>query len=85
MVNDGDLLILIDRILELGEKDTVRVTQVKKHADEDMVLAGQGKELDRLGHDAAEEVWFLQYETVLCCLALLVFGPLTGLASSLPL
>ena len=29
LVNDGDLLMLIDRILELWEKEPVRVTKVK--------------------------------------------------------
>ena len=34
---DGDLILLIDRILEQRGRDTVRVTKVKGHADEEVV------------------------------------------------
>ena len=54
LVNDGDLLLLIERILHLGGRDTVRVTKVKGH-DEGMVLDGRVRELDRLGDEAADE------------------------------
>ena len=37
---DGDLILLIERILELRGRDTVRVTKVKGHAGEDMVQGG---------------------------------------------
>ena len=40
LVNDGDLIIVISKILELRESDTVRVTKVKGHADEEMVQSG---------------------------------------------
>ena len=33
-VNDGDLLLLIERMLRLRGLDTVRVSKVKGHADE---------------------------------------------------
>ena len=55
LVKDGDLLLLIDRILHLRCLDTVRITKVKGHADEGMVLDGRVRELDRLGNDAADE------------------------------
>ena len=35
LVNDGDLLLLIDRILHLRKLDTVRISKVKGHADDD--------------------------------------------------
>ena len=38
LVTDGDLLVLVDRVLRLGGHDTVRITKVKGHADDDMVL-----------------------------------------------
>ena len=44
LVNDGDLLLLIDRMLHHRVLDTVRISKVKGHADEDMV-----------GNDAADE------------------------------
>ena len=34
LVHDGDLLLLIDRMLHLHGLDTVRITKVKGHADE---------------------------------------------------
>ena len=55
LATDGDLLLLIDRTLRLWELDTVRITKVKGHADEGMVLEGFVRELDRLGNDAADE------------------------------
>ena len=41
LVNDGDLLLLIERILHLKGLDTVRISKVKGHADEGMVLDGR--------------------------------------------
>ena len=55
LVHDGDLLLLIERMLHLRGLDTVRITKVKGHADEGMVLDGRVRELDRLGNDAADE------------------------------
>ena len=55
LVNDGDLLLLIDRMLHLRGRDTVRISKVKGHADEDMVLNGRVREVDRLGSNAADE------------------------------
>ena len=56
LVTDGDLLILIRRMIDLRGHDTVRVTEVKGHADEGMVFDGRVRELvDRLGNNAADE------------------------------
>ena len=55
LVKDGDLLLLIGRMLRLRGLDTVRVTKVKGHADEGTVLDGWVREVDRLGNDAAGE------------------------------
>ena len=55
LVKDGDLLLLIERMLHLRGLDTVRITKVKGHADESMVLDGRVLEVDRLGNDAADE------------------------------
>ena len=54
-VNDGDLFLLIERMLHLRGLDTVRITKVKGHADQSMVLDGRVREIDRLGNDAADE------------------------------
>ena len=42
-------------MLDLRGRDAVRVTKVKRHADEDMVFDGRVRELDRLGNNAADE------------------------------
>ena len=55
LVNDGDLLLLLERILHLRGLDTVRISKVKGHADAGMVLDGRVREVDRLGNDAADE------------------------------
>ena len=41
LVKDGDLLLLIERMLHLRGRDTVRISKVKGHADEGMVLDGR--------------------------------------------
>ena len=48
VVPDGDLLCLIHRMLLLRGLDTVKVTKVKGHADESMVLEGRVRDFDRL-------------------------------------
>ena len=55
VVPDGDLLCLIHRMLLLRGLDTVKVTKVKGHADESMVLEERVRDLDRLGNKAADE------------------------------
>ena len=52
---DGDLLVLIERMLHLRGLTTVRISKVKGHADEVMVLQGRVREVDRIGNDAADE------------------------------
>ena len=47
LVNDGDLLLLVDKMLRLVGLDTVRITKVKGHADEGMVLDGRVREIER--------------------------------------
>ena len=53
LVKNGDLLLLVERMLHLRGLDTVRISKVKGHADEGMVLDGWVRELDTLGNDAA--------------------------------
>ena len=42
-------------MLHLRGLDTVRITKVKGHADQEMVLDGRVREIDRLGNNAADE------------------------------
>ena len=55
LLNDGDLILLNGKMLGLRGRDTVRVTKVKGHADEEMVRVGQVREIDGIGNDAADE------------------------------
>ena len=55
LLKDGDLLLLIDRMLRLRGRVTVRISKVKGYADEAMVLHGQVREVDRLGNNAADD------------------------------
>ena len=48
LVKDGDLLLLIERMPHLRGLDTVRITKVKGHADEGVVLDGRVREIDRV-------------------------------------
>ena len=41
LVNDGDLLVLIEKMLHIRGLDTVCISKVKGHADEGMVLDGR--------------------------------------------
>ena len=55
LVKDGDLILLIERMLCLRGLDTVRISKVKGHADEALVRAGCVRDLDRLGNNGADE------------------------------
>ena len=55
LVKDGDLILLIERMLHRRELDTVRITKVTGHADEALVRAGRARDLDRLGNNGADE------------------------------
>ena len=55
LVHDGDLVMLIGRIFEQRRRGTVRVTEVKGHADQEMVQAGRVRDLDRIGNNAADD------------------------------
>ena len=55
LINDGDLLLLLEHMLHRRGLDTVRISKVKGHADDAMVLHGQVRQDDRLGNNAADE------------------------------
>ena len=42
MVKDGDLILLIERMLCLWGLDTVRISKVRGHADKALVRGGRG-------------------------------------------
>ena len=45
LVKDGDLLLLIERMLQLRGLDTVQISKFKGHADESRVLDGRVREV----------------------------------------
>ena len=47
LVNDGGLPLLIDRMLHLRGRETVRICKVKGHTDEGLVLDGWVREVDK--------------------------------------
>ena len=55
LVNDGDLLLLIDRMIQQRGLYTVCISKGKGHADDGMVVHGQVRREDKLGNDAADE------------------------------
>ena len=55
LLPDGDLLLLIERMLHFRGLNTVRISMVKGHTDEALVRAGAVRGLDKLGNDGADE------------------------------
>ena len=55
LVNDGDLLLLIDRMLQRRGLVTVCISKVEGHADDGMVLHGLVRESERFGKSAADD------------------------------
>ena len=55
LVKDGDLILLVEKMIHLRELDTVRISKVEGHADEALVRAWGARDLDRLGNNGREE------------------------------
>ena len=51
---DGDLLSLIADLIRKRRSDTVQITKVNGHADDDMVRTGKVRALDKAGNDLAD-------------------------------
>ena len=87
LVNDGDLLLLIDRMLRQRGLDTVSFSKVKGHAEDGMVLHGRVHREDKLGMmllmrllvlDVVGSV-LLSLMLVVTCLVFVVVGTLSFL------
>ena len=50
---DGDLLVIIERMIHLRSVQSTKVSKVKGHADDDMVAVGRVRVEDRIGNDFA--------------------------------
>ena len=55
LVDDGDLIIHIRKLLSIRGCDTVCISEVKGHADESLVRNGQVRALDRYDNSRADE------------------------------
>ena len=55
LVDDGDFIILIRKLLSTRGEGTVCTSKVKGHADEGLVRSGQVRALDRYGNSRADE------------------------------
>ena len=55
LVDAGDLIILIRKLLSIRGEGTVCISKVKGHADESLVRSGQVRALDRYGNSRAYE------------------------------
>ena len=51
---DGDLLVIIERMIHLRGVQSTKVSKVKGHADDDMVAVGRVRVEDRIGNDFAD-------------------------------
>ena len=54
-MDDGDLIILIRKLLSSHGEGTVCISKVKSHADESLVRGGHVRALDRYGNARADE------------------------------
>ena len=51
---DGDLLVLVQKLLDARGPGTTNISKVKGHADEGLVREGRVRELDKIGNDMAD-------------------------------
>ena len=52
---DGDLLLLIQRLVFARGVESTTISKVKGHADEDMIRRGRVRRVDKIGNDLADD------------------------------
>ena len=52
---DGDLLAIVQRLIDVRGPGTTAVSKVKGHADEGLVRGGRVREMDKIGNDMADQ------------------------------
>ena len=52
---DGDLLLLVRKLVNTRGPGTTAISKVKGHADEGLVRGGRVRELDKIGNDMADQ------------------------------
>ena len=66
LVNDGDLLLLVQRMVRCRGRGNTLVSEVKVDADEGMVAMGWVREVDRIGNDEADAAADMGRQRVHC-------------------
>ena len=61
---DGDLLVLVHKLLDARGPGTTNISKVKGHADEGLVRGGRVRELDKIGNDVADHAADLGWRRV---------------------
>ena len=54
LLADGDLLLLVQKLVNARGPGATAVSKVKSHADEGLVRGGRVRELDKIGNDMAD-------------------------------
>ena len=52
---DGDLVALVQKLVDVRGPGTTAISKVKGHADEGLVRGGRVRELDKIGNDMADQ------------------------------
>ena len=52
---DGDLLAIVQKLVDLRGPETTAISKVKGHAGEGLVRGGRVRELDKIGNDMADQ------------------------------
>ena len=85
LVNDGDFIAMVREMIERRGEGTVRITEVKGHAGEDMVRGEQVRELDREGNNRADDAADFGRRRVGLGLLMLVGISLVSAGAGIPL
>ena len=52
---DGDLIALVQKLVDIRGPGTTAISKVKGHADEGLVRGGRVRKLDKMGNDMADQ------------------------------
>ena len=55
LLDDGDLIALVQKLVDIRGPGTTAISKVKGHADEGLVRGGRVPELDKIGNDMADQ------------------------------
>ena len=52
---DGDLIAIVQKLLDIRGPGSTAISKVKGHADEGLVRGGMVREMDKIGNDMADQ------------------------------